>query len=98
LKGFKVVDEQKNAFLIKKIREDCWEIDMEGNKVNVANKSEAKLISLIPVEFYKTYSDSQENPDISIIKKIIEVCDTYRINTFATRRLKAWLKKNIKKQ
>ena len=81
-----------------KIKEDCWEIDMKESKVNVANKSEAKLLSQIPIEFYKTYSDTNENPDVSIVKKIIEICHSYQINNFAIRRLKSWLKKIEKQQ
>jgi hypothetical protein len=89
-----MVDERKDAFLIKKMGENSWEVDMEGNKVIVATKSDAELVALIPVEINKTYSNTPGNPDISIVKKIIEVCDIYRINTFAIRRLKALLKDN----
>lgn len=90
-----MVDERKDAFLIKKIGEDCWEVDMEGNKVNVATKGDAELTALIPVEINKTYSNTPGSPDISRVKKIVEVCDKYYINTFAIRRLKAWLKDKL---
>lgn len=87
-----MVDERNDAFLIKKIGEDCWQVDMEGNKVNVATKGDAELIALIPVEINKTYCNTPGSPDISRVKKIVEVCDSYRLNNFAIRRLKAWLK------
>lgn len=85
---------RENAFPIKKLGEDRWEVDMEGNKVHVASRADAELIALIPVEINKTCSNTDGSPDTNTVKKIIEVCHSYHINASAIRQLKAWLKEN----
>ena len=84
-----MICQRAKPFPIKKIEEDNWEIDMDGNQVNVSTKEEAELLASIPVELFKTYSSS---PDIDQIKEISKVCNTYGITSPAIRRLKALLK------
>lgn len=81
-----------NPFPIKKIAEDNWEINMDGSKVNVSTEKEAELLASIPVEIFKTYSDTPGKPDKARIKEIVKVCDLYSMTSVAIRRLKTCLK------
>ena len=85
-----MVEKQISTFPIKKLGEGCWEVDMEGNKVNVATRADAQLIALIPVEIDKTYTNTPGSADSNKVKKIVEVCKSYRINNSAIRQLRAW--------
>ena len=87
-----MANEIPKPFEVQKIDDKTWEVNMDGNRVNVSTHEEAEMIAYMPIEIHKGYDDTPGRPDMGRVTKIVQICDTYGFNTMAIRRLKSWVR------
>jgi hypothetical protein len=77
---------------IKKNSDGTFSVNMFDEIFCVDTEEEAKWLLMLPEEYNNIFSP--KSPNVENTKKVISVCDEYRINCPAVRKLKSWLKKH----
>ncbi|MGA2092008.1 MAG: hypothetical protein ABSH16_01185 [Sedimentisphaerales bacterium] len=85
---------EETSVSIKKNVNGTFSVNMFGKIFCVDTEEEAKGLLILPEEYNSIFPNSPKSPNVENIKKVISVCDEYKINCFAVRKLKNWLKKH----
>ena len=88
---------QPEPFEIKPLDEDKWSVNMEGNWHDVQTKEEAEILSQFPIEFWKNHDDNPGEPDENLVKKIIDICEKYRIAYQVVEQFRHWYKVRLQR-
>jgi hypothetical protein len=78
-------------FFIERTTDGRWAVHMDGSVEVVQTHGEAKLLSRLPIEHSKTFTDGAEKPDKELVHQILDICKNYHITSVGIRRLESWL-------
>ena len=74
--------------------DEAWIVHVDGKDFSVSSEEEAKLIASLPVEHWKTFPETPEEPDRQTVEKMVEVCKTRGVSSKCYRYLRKWLQQN----
>lgn len=81
---------------IERTKDGLWAVEVPGEPLVVQHRTEAELLSYIPVEDAKMHWDGPGNADVQRIREIIRVANEYGLYSRMPiiRRFDAWLREH----